>query len=296
MIASIEPKKNEKYLITEKPTADTPPELQKVGRSKAGGGFHEWADVPWDDIAKKYDTGLDKTSRDFFGKDEQEIQKILDDRKELKEYLERLVANHPEKSEVKVIANLGRLKIKHNLLVDTSNIHNRFQLYLALRGNSITPSNDKGNIGRYAKSMYQISNSAKERSHEKELAGKKWKAKRWLLNTLDNHRKDAIEYLRYMEILGLSQDKDDSILLDMFEKVIENYEKLTDVIYIIDKISVEDVYMSNSIKQLILKGIIKKEKAGYIYDGIEVGANVKGIVVFLKNEENKELAIKLFEK
>lgn len=60
--------KNKKYRITERPNESTPIELKKEGRSKQGAGFFEPADIPYDSITDKYDTGLDKTSRDFIGK------------------------------------------------------------------------------------------------------------------------------------------------------------------------------------------------------------------------------------
>jgi hypothetical protein len=288
-----EVKPNTKYLILEKPNSGTPKELKEVGRAKLGGKFFEFAAVPWNEKYQKYDTGLDKLSSEFIGKDPKEVDKILKDRKALVEYLNALVERHPSKNENEFLAEY-RLRIYHNQIVDTSDIDMYLRLFLAMRGTAITPEKEKGNIAKYGNSMYMIVDTEAKVDAKKELAAKKLEAKRWLLNKLDANREEAIEYLRYEGVLAVNQDKEDAILLDVFEKKIEDYEVLESFLYSVKKIPLKDVKMHNGIKKLVQKGVIRKEKNGYVYDGAEVGVNLKAAVHFFNQKENIDLATKLF--
>lgn len=292
-------KADRKYLIEEKPTEDTPVELQKVGRSKAGGFYFEFADIPYSGKSKRYDTGLDRTSREFMGKGKEEVEKILNERKPLIEHLDFLVSKHPDKDETKVIAEMrNQRQLKHNLLIDTADLDNYLFLFLAMRGNKITPVNDKGNLARYGSSMYQISDASAKKDYENELATKKFEARQWLMNKLSESRDEALAYLRYEDFIGVNQDKkSDALLMDMFEKAIErDYEKLTGFLDTIRRVSSEDVLQHNVLRQLFFRGVIKKERANYLYDGTILGANMKAVVKFLKQPENSDLAERIFNK
>ena len=288
-----------KYLIEEKPTEDTPVALQKVGRSKAGGFYFEFADIPYSGKSKRYDTGLDANSKEFMGKDKAEIDKVLEERKVLANHLKYLVEQHPEKNETKVIADMrNNRKIQHNMLIDTADLDNYLFLYLAMRGNKITPVNDKGNLARYGTSMYQISDAYAKKDYEEELAKKKFEARKWLMNKLSENREEALAYLRYEDFIGVKQDKkSDALIMDMFEKAIEkDYEKLTGFLHTIHRTPAEDVLQHNVLRGLYIKGVIKKERANYIFDGVDLGANVKAAVAFLKKPENSEIAERIFNK
>lgn len=288
--------KNKKYRITERTNANVPVELQKEGRVKQGAGFFEPADIPYDEMTQKYDTGLDKTSEDFIGLSPEEVEKILTDRKELVEYHRHLVESHPKKDERAVVA-ANRMNVWHNQLVNTSSIVWYYRLYLAMRGKTLVPIGQKGNLANRA--MYQISDEQAQVNHKEEVAKNRMKAEQWLyarLGTTESKRKEALEYLRYEGILSITQTvKEDALLMDLFKRNMESYDKLTSFLRTVNTVPADDVYVTNDVTRAIAKGVIRKATTGvYIYDNTELGVNAKDIVRNLKKEENKELSLKLF--
>lgn len=276
------------YLITEKPNNDTPKELEQYGRAKAGSGFYEYASCPYDETRKKYDTGLDRTSREFVGKDKKQVDKILEERQDLIDHLEWLKGD--SLTETQVLADpTNKLKVSHNKLIDTSDPHNYFKLFLAMRGTTITPESDRGNVAKYSKSNYQIVNTDKQRDFQKELREKKDEAIRWLYKKLDSNRKEAVAFLRYTGVLRHGTDKEDSLLTQTFLEKIKDYEFLKKFIYAIRSTKRDDVYLYNDIYDKINSGKIERKNGEYIYDGVQLGANIQGVVQTLKKKENKEL-------
>lgn len=289
-----EVRRNNTYIIKEKATADTPSSLYSVGRSKMGGMFFEFAGCPWDETNKRYDTGLDKTSREFRGKSEQEVNKILNERKELVEHLENLIESHSTKDRNEVIAGL-RMKVNHNMIVKTDNPDTYLRLFLAMRGKTITPYTEKGNLGKYGSSMYVIEDLDQETKHSEKLANGKMKVLKWLFNKLDDKKhgkQDVLEVLRHENILSDTQTADNGILVDLVTKRIEDVATLDNLLHVIEKVPMEDVIIINKIKKLHKNNSLRKERTSYVIDGVELGTSYKEVANNLKKPENADLAIK----
>lgn len=286
---------NRRYLITEKPHNDTPIELEKEGKSKAGTVFFEFAGCPWNETKQKYDTGLDRTSAEFKNKTEGETNKILEEREELRKHLDYLRGDRTEND---FLANF-KLKVYHNEIIDTSDRDNYLKLYLAMRGTTITPSNDKGNLDKYKNSNYQIVNADEQKDAKKELAQMKRESQRWLLKKLDNDKETAIAYLKYVNMISINEKpKEDDLLVETFtHRIDQDYSFLREFYHAIksDSVKKDDVFLNNEVRQKISKGKIVRQNGKYIYNGVELGANVPEVVFNLKQKEYKELVPELID-
>lgn len=220
----------------------------------------------------------------------------MTDRKELIDYHKFLVDSRADKDERRVVS-ANRMNVWHNLVVDTSNIVWYYRLWLAMRGNTIVPIGEKNNLAR--KAMYQISDEQEEVNYKEELAKNRMKAEQWLyarLGSGESSKKEALEYLRYEGILSITQTvKEDALLMDLFKRNMDNYEKLTNFLRTIATVPADDIYVTNDIVRAIAKGVIRKGNSGaYIFENTELGVNPKDILRNLKKEENKEISLKLF--
>lgn len=287
-------KRGRKYIIKEKIDASTPAELKKIGKFKMGAPFYEVVPIcKYDPVKGKYETGLDEYSADFQLSDPKKIEQLKTERKELIEYYKAQVAT--EQGDVKEYLSKLSIKLHHNKVIDTTDVHNWFLLFLLMNGTTVTPKSQIGNP-EYNTSNYYIEDMEYSKDQKEEYNKKLKKAKKWLYNNIDDNQKDTLEVLRYLNLLELNQTKSEALLTDAFEKRINrDPDFLEEALIAIDETPIEDIYMYNDIRRLVSKGKVQREKSEYFYDGIHLGRTIKDAVKKLKEEENQELLSRVFE-
>lgn len=282
-------KPNRRYTILEKPDDSTPLELKNLGKAKMGGSsFSELAGCPWDETIRRYETGLNKHSREFRGKSASEVEKILEDRKDLIQYLNELVTASGT-SENEFLADY-LLKVTHNKIVDTSNLDNYLRLFLAMRGTVIAPEEERGNIGKYRSSMYMLRDTQQAFDAKKENSEKRAKVKKWFWGT---DEEEVLEVLRYEGILKPNQVKSLPVLSDIVEKRIANIDKLNELVRTIENVSKEEIFVTNLVNAKIKEKVIRKDGKSLFLGDQKLGANVRAAVKFLRDPDNLEYLSKL---
>lgn len=281
----------QKYLITERPNAETPAPLKRLGRMKKT-RTSEPVFCVYDEKRKAYDTGLNKYSREFDGKKQEEVDKILEERKLLSDYLNSLVESS-NKTETEFLSDYP-LNARHNLTVDTSNIDSYLRLYLAMRGSDLCPLDDQYNP-KYNAALYQIESRATTQKREEVVAEMRMKAVRWVLDKMDNNRDEAIDFLRYMDVIGLTHTKkSNTLLFQTFEKKIDSdYKILEDFVDTIETKTWEEIRTLNVVRRAIMTKKISKDGNVYTFNGNEIGRDAVEIAKNLKKPEYAEIAYKL---
>lgn len=280
-----------KYLIMEKPTEDTPPELRKIGRAKMGDYFFERASYPYNITLEKYDTGLDETSSEFVDKTTTEINKILKDRASLKKHLEAKV-KASGMTETEFLEKFS-LHLSHNKVIDTTNMDNYLKLHLAMRGTSLAPEGEVGNISKYGNSMYKLVDSEKEINYKKEFARKKYEVKAYINKLLVENRKEAVAYLIYLDLMQPKTDKEDYLLAELLDRNLENFDFTETAYKVIKDIPKEDIYLKNEIRQVLNSKKVTRQAGQFVFEGEELGSNLNAAFQFLKLKTNEKLLKKL---
>ncbi len=281
---------DKKYLILEKPTPDTPKALRDIGRSKVG-NFPTYSGCPYNDTLKVYDTGLDSTSSEFSGKDAKEVTKILKDRKILSDYLKQRVDQTDHKDQQKFLEEYF-LEIRHNKLVDTGDLDTYLRLYLVMRGTTLTPENEQGNLAKYGKSMFKIVDKDAEVDFKKEQSRKRYEVKSWFQTKLLENRPEAVAYLKYLGLLkSRTAVTEDYIIMESIEEKVKDSMFLNNTLNVIKTVPLKEIAEYNNVAEAVEKGIIKREKGGgYSFDGIELGNSFKVIAANLNKKEFSEIA------
>lgn len=288
---NFEVNRGQKYLVTERPNSETPAPLKKLGRMKKT-KTSEPIFCIYDDKRKRYDTGLNKYSREFDGKSQAEIDKILEERKELIEYLTSLVETSG-KSEEDFLSEFP-LNVTHNITIDTSSTDTWLRLYLAMRGNDLCPTTDQYNP-KYNSALYQIESRSTTQKREEIVAEMRMEAVKWVLDKLTNNREEAIDFLRYLDIIGLTHaKKTDTLLFQTFEKKIDSdFKLLEDFVDAIKTQSWTDIKTLNTVRKAIITKKISKDGNVYTFNGTEIGRDATDITRNLKKTEFAEIAYKL---
>jgi hypothetical protein len=287
-------KPNRTYRIVEKINAATPEGLKAIGRVKMGSGFSEFIGCLYDTTnnINRYDTGLDKTSREFFGKKKEEVEKILADREDLIEYFE-MIKNGRSNEE---FLPSFTLQISHNTLLDTSNPDTYLKLFLAMRGNLICPETEIGNPKHNA-SNYILVDSDEQKDVRTKVKEMEIDIQEWLFKTWSDNKEEVLEYLRYSEILALDTKVNSKVgIVQAVEMAIKNYDNLLKLHTTIKTKTFNDVKRFNLVRTMIRKGQIKRVGQLYTYEGIELGTDAHSVTAFLFAKANKQVAAKLLEK
>jgi uncharacterized protein YecA (UPF0149 family) len=286
--------KGKKYLILEKPTPDTPKVLRDNGRSKMG-DFPTYAGCPYDENQKVYDTGLDSTSREFMGLDSKTITVSLKNRKELVDYFEQRVKQTDHKDPQKFLENYF-LKVSHNSLHDTNDMDTYLRLFLAMRGTSITPEKEQGNLAKYGRSMFKIVDKDEEVNFKKDRSKKRYEAISWMRDKLRDNRPEAIMYLKYLQLISQrTAVTEDYIIMEAIEEKVKDSVFLERFTNVIKTVPLEEIQDYNRVALAVDKGTIKKEKGGmFVYDGHELGKNFKTVAATLNKKDYVAVAERIF--
>lgn len=285
-------KPNRTYRIQEYVNQATPDGLKNIGRSKMGGGFHELVGCLYDSRTERYDTGLDKTSREFFGKSEKEVEKTLKDRKELVEHFEYVKAGRTNEEFLPSYT----LEVYHGLLLDTSSRDVFLRLWFAMRNNLIAPQKDTGNRGKYSTASYVLIDNESEKDAKTKFKEQEYDILAWLTKTWDENSEEVLEYLKYTGILDLGAKKTSKVgVYETVSMTIKNREKLEELSKATKEVAYNDVKIFNQIKKIIRAGEIQKVGQMYVFENIELGVDAHAIAKFLTLKANREIATKIFK-
>lgn len=293
---------NKKYLITELPNSSTPEALRALGRVKMGGDFRESVGAPWDDDTKRYDTGLNKYSREFFGKSQTEVNKILKERKELAEYLD-LLTEQSGLTEVQFLAGYSedgerrepyKLNVFHGKVVDTSDRDEYLKLYLACRSNLLMPSTEKGNIGKYGSAMYQVGGIEEIHDTKNERAEKEAEVITWVYTNYEGNKEKVFNTLIYANVLEVGQTKERGILVQLLQLTIKSYDNLERIHKAITEVDYDEIKQHVAVKRALKRGTLKRSKKGITYEEVILGYSIPEVVRALDNEDHIEIAEKVY--
>lgn len=286
---------NTQYYIKEKPTSETDDELRKLGRSKRGAGFGESAGCTYDVYNKRYDHGLDANSKEFQGMSDTEVKKILGQRKSLIKYFEAQQQNG-KFSEDEIIAK-HKLFVKHEMVVNTSNISDYFRLYLAMRGTVITPPNGVNNFAKYGNSMYILVDEENKQSNRDKVAKLVFDVTKKMTNMLAGDEKMALEVLRYVGLVQPNEVKEPHYLLETVMDVIKNDFKMLEKLHTtLTETDEQEILAYNRVTLRYIQGRIKKDNTGYTFNGEHLGISLKLIAnSLIKDPLKKEIAIQILE-
>lgn len=285
-------KKNTTYLILENPNGNTPQSLREHGKSKLALYASEQAGCPYDVQREVYDTGLDPLSREFVGKSKEEVDKILEERKELVDYLRQRVERTEHKNETEFLAKF-KLELTHNKVVDTSNMEDYLKLYLVMRGNLLAPEEDRGNIARYGDAFYKITNKSAQIDIKKQNLKRKEFIKDWFFENRKENLQKVIDYMKYVEFVPITMNiEDSSLALDILDKKIEDFGNLEKIENAIKTVVYQDVKAHNAFIKAFRKNIIRKEKGTFMMEGVLLADTIKESIKLLKTKDN----ITLFDK
>ena len=219
-----------------------------------GVDFKEYAGCPkyiydYDDINMDgyYDTGFDKNSAEFRGLTPEEINKRLEDRKELIEYF-KIEVSKTGKTESEFLDTYS-LELKHNTIIDTSDMSQRLKLYFAMRGNRITPEGEEGNEVVYGKSMYKLVDREEKENTKAKFAKMSHEVKHWLHKNLEKESTkktvyNVLTYLNWMKPLSKSEDY---ILSEMVEEKIKSVDALEKINRVINSIPEKELALTTDI-------------------------------------------------
>lgn len=284
--------KGKVYRIYEKLDNSTPNGLKEIRRSKMVANTIEPARCLYigDPATGHYDTGLDKTSRDFRGMEEPAIKKILAERKDLKEFYDNRLASYlkrnPTLTESDFLASeQGGVDLHHGQIIDTNNLDSYLKLYLAYRGGQITPATDKSNP-KYNSSVYVIAPLDSQDDTSMNTFDKEAKVITWYTNKKDGNLEEVIKTLQYAGAINYTRTATAAVVAQTIKNWIRDIGNLDNLVNIIDKVPLEEIYIKTKINQLITKRVITKEGNEYYYKNVLLGKTVSQIYQFLMDVKN----------
>ena len=285
--APFEVEKNKQYYIVEKTTDETDDALRKENRSKKLAYAFETAGCPYDEYNNKYDTGLDEYSREFIGVDPAEIKSILKKRKPLIDTLSKLTRGDDSK-EAEEIAKL-RTKVYHEMAINTSNPMDYLRLYFLMRSSVVTPPTETNNFAKYGSSMYVLVDRETNKSNKDKHAKMIYKVISYLTLKLESDKQVAFELLRYVNLLGPTEEKEPSYLLETVHTLLHNdYKTLEKMATVIDEVDEQERRAYSKVAHKYAIGKIKKEMDGFYFNDNFLGLDLKSVAKKLINDKSKE--------
>jgi len=280
------------YQVLELPNDTTPEELKAVGRAKEVQGLkkikingrdhlvagtHSMANCYYDEATRSYDTGFDKTSKEFIGMSDSQVKKILDSRKDLKTYYTRLL-ERSGMSEYEFLAQYD-LPLYHGYIVNTDDIDTRLRLYFALRGNKLAPECEMKDKAKYPNTQYYLINIKDAEEKKMDNAAKQMKVIQTMMDKIKQDFNLAVAYYIHMNRgLKTSKFKDENVFASAFHNFIQKPENLEKAIYSFEKASDREI----EINRIVLENMgirLNRKKDGYYYfEDAKLGRNRKEIV------------------
>jgi hypothetical protein len=301
-------------MIREKIKPETPPELRKIGRAKEVaevsepltceyyGGGSDWTEVARG--AGSYDTGLYETSRDFNGMTSTQRKKILEERKELKEFFEsrfeEFKRSHPDATQNDFISSSNCvLYARNGQVINTSSLDDFLRLFLACRSNQIAPKCDERNPN-YNGADFVIEELRENNEDETYTLRKKTQqANVWFANTYERDPELVRSYLMYVGAMAHGRKATEGVMLSLMDRWIGDREygdkNLEYLLKVIEEVSEEEIMITNSISKAVRLRKIQKIDGKYVMDGRTVGRTQKDIYHNLMKKGNEDLLEMLLE-
>ena len=291
---------NKIYRIQEKVTSNTPSGLKERGRFKMVGDTSEPAKCKYVGNSQfgHYDTGLDESSLEFNGKSKQEVTKILKDRKTLIDHFNRkkeaFFKSNPSATETQFVSLLG-VEMRHDTVIDTSSLDNYLNLFLALRGNKLTPESEINNP-LYNSSFYVLKDTEGKEDNVDEFLEKKLAVNTWFGSTVKDNSDKVKEYLQYVGALSIGRKASLSVLMGIFDHFISDVSKLEKLYDAITKDPYEKVKIINKVRKLKKSKVITVSAGIWYFEGEAIGRSDEESYSILTKEGNENLLDTLIDK
>ena len=298
--------KDKVYLIREKINDNTPPEIRKLGRAKETAISEEPITCAYfgEPDSGAYDTGFDISSKEFRGVSDSKVKSILKERKPLIDHFNREFENfkrsNPNASETDFLSSSRcTLNAKHGLVVDTSNFHNYFVLYLASRSSQLAPQCDANNPN-YNSADFTIAELKETNGDEQySLRKKKLKIDRWFADTYEKDPELVKNYLTYVGVLSHGRKATEGVMLSLLDKWTADRENgdrnIEYLLETIENTDEEQIYIQNKIGRAIRLKKIERISGKYIMDGRTLGRTKTDAYHTLMKQGNEDLLEMLLE-
>lgn len=171
----------------------------------------------------------------------------------------------------------------------TEKVEDLLGLYIAMRGNDLTPKEKIGDP-RFKFSQYCIEDKEKVQTVKTERANLMVDSIGNFTTLLKTNRELLLNILRYLGIVGVSSDIEDSVLnalvFEWLNKSNKNPEAFSKVFKMSkDRKTKEIVNLFVLVSKLVSKNIISRENGFYTYNGEELGADMKTVAANLNNDK-----------
>ena len=226
-----------------------------------------------------YDTGLYEQSPCYATMDREEVRLLVE------RLQEKLVVPY-EKSHGHGILDQSNSEFWDNYVVDlfagrffnTSNPDDLLGLYIAMRGFELTPRKSLGD-SKYNDSQFCIEDKAEVKSIKDRRAETAMRAYTKFGHLLMTQRPTLVNVLKYVQLLGITNEVDDTTLNTVFYEWIQksesNITRFIKAVEMVEKDGGEVINMYAKLTEMARKRLFQKEGTMYLYDGKELGADLK---------------------
>ena len=298
-------KSDSTYKITPKPDSDAPSGFVKEGTTKLP-SMGIGNSVPCRYVITNkatgqgvYDTGLYEQSPCYSTMNQEEVKLLV-------ERLQEKIVIPYEKSHGKGILDQSNTEFWDNYVVDleagryfsTSSIDDLLGLYIAMRGYELTPRDSMGD-SKYNDSQFCIEDKAEVKNIKDRRAENIMRALTNFGNLLQTNRPTLINMLKYVQMLGITNEVDDTTLNTVFYEYVQksetNVKRFLDTLDLVEKDKGELVNLYAHLTVLARKGMLQKEGAMYMFNGVELGADLKTAAKNLGNKKLSKTKIAILE-
>ena len=273
------------YKITPKPDPDAPSGFVREGTTKLP-SMGIGNSVPCRYITTNkatgqgmYDTGLYEQSPCYATMDIEEVRLLVS-------RLQEAIVEPYEKSHGKGILDQSNSEFWDNYVVDlfagrffsTNNVDDLLGLYIAMRGFELTPREKLGD-SKYNDSQFCIEDKALVKNIKDRRAEAVMKAITHFGHLMMTDRSTLINLLKYVQLLGITNDVDDTTLNTVFYEWIQKSEnhvtKFLNGLELLEENDGEVINLYAHLTILARKKMLEKDGPLYIFDGKELGADLK---------------------
>jgi len=288
-------KTNSIYKVVNKPDADAPSGLKALGTTKIpSDGVQDVAGCRYDVKKNKWDHGFNTNCPCYSGKEPREAQALVDI---LNEKIAQPYANTYVNSDQLIVTNSAdefwenySYNLEDGKIFKTSDVKDLFDLYIALRSYSLTPSNKKGSP-KYRNSAYMIVDNNLAVEHKKSQNTLKIDAITEFGILLKTDKTKLLHVLYYMGHT-FQEDASDIDLKNIFATLTdspENVEYFMKVVEQSDKEGGEErLYLYRKLMDSYKRdtGVKKLPNGSFVYKDTEIGAELKTAAQRISIEED----------
>ena len=295
------------YKITNKPDPTAPSGYVKEGTKKLPSmGIGNTEPCPFHTTNKNkgegvFDTGLYVSSPCYAGKNKDDVRSIVAKLQEIivKPYEEKFGEGVLSHKNTEFWNSFG-VDVYEGRFFVTSKETDLLDLYIAMRAYAITPKEELGNP-KFRDSDYCVEDKAKVQNIKAERSNLLMSSIGSFTTMLGSDRSKLLNMLRYLGILGVADDIDDTTLNSMFfewlNRDLNNPKSFKTVLDLArDKKTKDVVDLFVICSRLATKKVLERESGYYYYNGENLGADLKTVAKNLNDKKSlAEIKVALIE-